>query len=144
MEIYLVNVKISYKRITSIQFSKLYLCLLFLKNNQLKHSITYRVIESLCCARETRIIWYGNYIKKKSFKSVCQRSIFWGWNCPPTSTPVLVKALLFYHAVGIKAQGPSPNADYLVTSFSVMNKPISCLRPRSLLSPISLHEIRAT
>lgn len=36
MEISLININVSYKRIKSTQFSELLLCLLFLKNNQLK------------------------------------------------------------------------------------------------------------
>ena len=36
MEISLINVNISYKRATATKFSELHLCLLFLKNNQLK------------------------------------------------------------------------------------------------------------
>ena len=36
MGIYLINVNVSYKRVTSTWFSELLLCLLFLKNNQLK------------------------------------------------------------------------------------------------------------
>ena len=36
MEISLINVIVSYKRVSSTQFSELFLCLLFLKNNQPK------------------------------------------------------------------------------------------------------------
>ena len=40
MEISLINVNVSYKRVTSSRFSELFLCLLFLKNNQLKIILT--------------------------------------------------------------------------------------------------------
>lgn len=63
----------------------------------------YRNVESLCCTPETNIAWCIKCIFFKFKINNMPRGIFWGGNVPPTSTPVLVKVLFFYPAVGIRA-----------------------------------------